>query len=353
MYFTVGVVIFRGTKMLLLRNKVGAFALASVLLPGAAEAHVKWFCAFDVAGQPVGLANVLCQDFEFLVALSMILLVLGALIETTPLGTALLRSLDLATRILHRYQSGMIRLVAGGFFLSLWYLGNLYLTPELTAGSAIPSWVQLLIAMSMLSRRTLPLAGLGIAALFISAAGQYGMFHLMDYPIFLGLAAYLACIGLGITPFGIRPLDLLRFSAAITLMWASVEKWAYPQWTYPLFMTHPAMTMGFDVSFYLRAAGVVEFTLAFALMWTPLVRRISATILAGTFIGAIGEFGMIDAIGHSCIIAVLLALMADDARGMQRQPKTRWLPAAYTVALIGFLIGYYSFHAAMFGEALT
>lgn len=333
-----------------------ASLLATVFLfvaPSVAQAHVKWFCAFDVAGSPVELAQVLCQDFELLVGLSVALLIVGALIEATPVGTAFLRSLDFATKPIHRFEDGMIRLIAAGFFFSLWFLGNLYLTPELASASSIPSWVQLGIAVSLLSRRTLPLAGLGIVVLFVSAAAQYGMFHLMDYPIFLGLAGYLTCIGLGKTPFGVRPLDMLRFAASITLMWASVEKWAYPQWTFPLFTTHPEMTMGFDVNFYLRAAGVIEFTLAFALMWTPLVRRISATILAGTFLGAVIEFGAIDAIGHSCIIAVLFALMADDARLPVRAVKTAWLPAAYTAALAAFLLGYYSFHSVMFGSSLT
>ncbi len=36
----------------------------------------------------------------------------------------------------------------------------------------------------------------------------------------------------------------LRWAAAVTLMWASVEKWAYPHWTDPLIAAKPAMTMG-------------------------------------------------------------------------------------------------------------
>ncbi len=338
--------------MILRRVLLALWSAVFFLTPHGANAHVKWFCAFDVAGQPVGLSNVLCSDFELLVGLSITLLVIGAIIERSPFGRALLTSLDFATGPIQQSQFGMIRFVAACFFLSLWWLGNLILTPELTTSSSLPSWIQLGIGLSLLHRRTVPIAGVGIALLFAWASRQYGMFHLMDYPIFLGLALYLVCVSLHVAPFGIRPLDLLRFAAAITLMWASVEKWAYPQWTFPLFVTHPAMSMGFDVSFYLRSAGVVEFTLAFALMWTPLVRRISATILAGTFLGAVGEFGMIDAIGHSCIIVVLFALIADDARLPMRQPKASWLPVAYTAALITFLIGYYSFHAAMFGETL-
>ena len=43
-------------------------------LCGTASAHVKWFCAYNVAGQPDGLENVLCLDFEFLTGLSILAL---------------------------------------------------------------------------------------------------------------------------------------------------------------------------------------------------------------------------------------------------------------------------------------
>ena len=63
-------------------------------------------------------------------------------------------------------------------------------------------------------------------------------------------------------------------------MWASIEKWAYPEWSFPLLVEHPSMTLGFDPEFFMRAAGAIEFALAFALMWTPLVRRVGAIMLA-------------------------------------------------------------------------
>ena len=72
--------------------------------------------------------------------------------------------------------------------------------------------------------------------------------------------------------------------------------------------------MGFDGEFFMRAAGVIEFTLAFSLMWTPLVRRASAIVLAAMFVVATFEFGKIDVIGHAPIVVVLLAIIGDDAR---------------------------------------
>jgi len=59
-------------------------------------------------------------------------------------------------------------------------------------------------------RQTLVLGALGMATLYIYAIDQYCLFHLMDYPIFLGLAAYLALSAVRAAPFGLRPLDVLR-----------------------------------------------------------------------------------------------------------------------------------------------
>ncbi|HAR29788.1 MAG TPA: hypothetical protein DCS46_36250, partial [Bradyrhizobium sp.] len=63
----------------------------------SAEAHVKWFCAYDVAGQPRGLENVLCLDFELLLGVAVFWLFAGCLIEPTSVGDATIRVLDRVT----------------------------------------------------------------------------------------------------------------------------------------------------------------------------------------------------------------------------------------------------------------
>ena len=176
----------------------------------------------------------------------------------------------------------------------------------------------------MLSRRTMPLSALGIVLLFAIAIRQYGVFHLADYPVFLGVAVYLALTGLQRNFFGVRPIDVVRWTAGITLMWASIEKWAYPEWSFPLLIEHPTMTLGFDPEFFMRAAGAVEFALAFALMWTPLVRRVAAIMLAAMFVSAVFEFGKIDLIGHTLIVVVLFG----DYRGQRRPVEARAIPVA-------------------------
>ncbi|MDP4023307.1 hypothetical protein Q8W71_11775 [Methylobacterium sp. NEAU 140] len=316
---------------------------------GEASAHVKWFCAYDVAGQPQGLDRVLCPDFEWLTGLALLCLMLGCLAEGTPLGGALLNALDRVTARIRTDTELLVRATLGFFFVSLWSLGGIILTPELKTDVAWISWLQLGLAACLVSRKTMPLTGLGIVFLFSYATAQYGLFHLADYPVFLGVAAYLILRGLDIRPYGVRPLDIVRWAAAVTLMWASVEKWAYPQWTDPLLAAKPGMTMGASPELFMQAAGVIEFTLAFALIWTPLVRRAAAIILAAIFVSAIFEFGKVDAIGHSGIIVVLLGIAADDARAAVRARDVALAPAWYGAALAGFLFLYYVGHAALYG----
>src|SRR5450432_1255765 len=295
--------------------RAAAIPLAIVVnaaLAGTASAHVKWFCSFDVAGQPRGLENVLCPDFELLVGLTILALMAGCLLEGTHLGTAMLRSMDRVTAYLRDNTEILFRAGCAFFFISIWAMGGILLTPELKTDSNIVGAIQLGIAAGMLSRRTMPLSALGIAALFAIAIWQYGIFHLADYPVFLGVAGYLALVGFQRDFFGVRAIDVVRWTAGVTLMWASVEKWAFPEWSYPLLTTHPGMTLGLDPVFFMRAAGAVEFALAFAMMWTPLVYRLAAIILAGMFISAVLAFGKIDLIGHTLIVAALIAIIADD-----------------------------------------
>jgi hypothetical protein len=329
--------------------------LANVIFASQASAHVKWFCAFDVAGKPRGLENVLCPDFELLVALALAILLSGCVAEGFSIGNALLRALDRATQVIRDNTELLFRAGGGAFFISLWVMGGIILTPELKTDQVWISWLQLAMAAGMLSRSTLPLSALGIAFLFALGVNQYGAFHLADYPVFLGVAVYLTLIGLQRDLFGMRPLDVVRWAAAITLMWASVEKWAYPEWSFPLLYQYPSMSLGYDPEFFMRAAGVIEFTLAFALVWTPLVRRLAAGLLAAMFISAVFQFGKIDAIGHSMIIVVLLAIMADDMRAQPEDIKLRHpalAPFAYGIALAGFLGAYYVAHAVLFGSPL-
>jgi hypothetical protein len=321
------------------------------LIPGsrAAFAHVKWFSAYNISAQPIPLRQVISGTFGMLVALTLIVLFAATSIFISPVGIALQHAMARLTRPIRNSTEKLLRAVYGAFFITLWARGGIILTPELTTTAAWISWLQLLIAAGMLWRQTLLFSGLGIVALFGIATFNYGLFHLLDYPIFLGASAYFILVGTGWSPFGVRPLDVARYATAVTLMWASIEKWAYPQWSYPIFVAHPEISLGFNIAFYMKAAGIVEFALAFALVWPPLARS-AAIVLCGMFVGAIFEFGKIDAIGHAPIIVILVVVLADDALAARARPALA--PAWCALAIAGFVAAYYIGHAALFGTAI-
>jgi hypothetical protein len=341
--------------MRLIAHRIGRFAslfaltVAALTIVGAtsAAAHVKWFSTFNVATQPRALTAVLSPNFAWLFLVSLLSLWAGSLLERTAFGYSLRETLDRLTAPLQPSIDALLRAFGGAFFVSLWVVGNVILTPELKTHSPIIPWLQLGIAIGLFWRSTMVLSGLGIVALYAVGVANYGPFHLMDYPIFLGLAAYYILSGLGRTLFGLPPVDVARWGAGITLMWASIEKFAYPQWTYPLLVQHPKLTLGWEPSLYMTAAGMIEFVLAFGLILTPLVRRLSSLVLMVMFISAIFEFGKIDAIGHSMIIAILIAVFADDSKTPTWSPLP--VPILYGIALCVTMSAYYGLHALVFG----
>ncbi len=125
---------------------------------GEASAHVKWFCAFNVAGQPRGLENVLCPNFEQLTGLAIAVLLVGCVMERTMIGETLLRALDRVTSGLRCNTEVLFRATCGCFFVALWTMGGVLLTPELKTASTFVPWLQLAIAGGLIWRRTLPLS---------------------------------------------------------------------------------------------------------------------------------------------------------------------------------------------------
>ncbi len=312
----------------------------------AAAAHIKWFCAYNVAETPQPIRDVVDTDFLCLSGVAVLVFLVAGIMDNRFLGRAILWSIDRVTGPLRHSTPTIMRATFGGFFIALWVSGGIILTPELKTGNQDISWLQLLFACCFIWERTLIIAACGIVGLYAYALCHYGIFHLLDYPVFLGAALYFAMIGLRVRPWQLVPLDVVRTAAAITLLWASIEKWGYPQWTYPLIAIKPAMAMGFTPPFYMKAAGVVEFSLAFALLGTPLMRRTAAIILASMFTAAVLAFGKIDAIGHSAIIAVMISVAADNRPGHRQSAFLA--PAGYVFALPCTLGAYYGLHYVLF-----
>jgi len=333
---------------------LGCLVINAIPMATVAHAHVKWFVTCDSSEEPLPLRAVFTPTFGLLAALFVTLFCLACRIEQTRFGTIASSHLDRWTGALHRRTDDLLRAAAAVSFALLWADGGLILTPELKGSATWLSAIQVLIPSYLFGRATLPAAASGVLVLYGYGVATYGWFHMLDYPVFLGLGVYFALsVSQNARLLAFR-FDCLRWTVALTLIWPSMEKFVYPGWIAPIATTHPELTLGIDVATFITAAGVVEFGLAFALLWTPLVRRLAALVLALVLIAATFDFGKTDGIGHLMIIVILLVVAADPGRRPVRHGPLLAplmsglaLPATIFIYTGAHTLCYGSWHAAL------
>jgi len=326
----------------------GCLAGGVIAVPSIAAAHVKWFVNCNVSDDPLPLHAVFSDTFFMFLMLFLAVFSVACLAERTIIGALLSEVLDRCTQPLRGRANELLRAVAAIFFALLWAQGGAILTPELTAAGTSLSTIQLLIPVFLFNRATLPAAGVGIIVLYGYGVAAYGLFHMMDYPVFLGIGIFFI---LSVSPnpkvVAVR-FHLLRWSVAFSLLWPAMEKFLYPSWVAAIAIVHPELTLGFPVDTAVTAAGIVEFGLSFALFWTPLVRRLAALALMLLLTSATLDFGKPDAIGHSAIIAILLVVFADpDGKPQRCHPM--FAPLASSAALLATIFFYAGGHALYYG----
>lgn len=333
-----------------------AMLLFFTLWPGQAQAHVKWFAPYIVGAAPQPLMMTL-TNIWFWSGLGLVLafFLAARTIEKSAAGESILLFLDKASDPLWKRLDDFVRVVIGAFFVAIFAVGGVYLTPDLKTPNEWISWVQLLIAAAIFSRRTQPLAAAGIIGLWLLALRDYDIFHLLDYlALGVGVAAYLVLEASGNTEWRKHRFEALRWGVAIALMWSSLEKFAYPDWFYPLVVEKPFLTFGMPRDVFIPMAGVAEFTMGFGLLWTPLIRRLSAIALFIIFNAAVYPFGRIDLVGHALIMAIIVAIAADHTREVHFLPALKrslaGIPAGLVTALTVFAVGYWGLHAAFYGK---
>ncbi|MEO5784552.1 MAG: hypothetical protein ABIS17_03465 [Casimicrobiaceae bacterium] len=291
-------------------------ALLTFGVPASAFAHIKWFVAYNLANPPRPAFDVVSGRYFvlFCLAIAPFVFVVSLLDRhLTRRECFLHRHADALTHRLSDYFPLMLRVGVSVFFAALFtygcFNGWMILTPELHTHTQWICGIQLAIAVFAFWRRTGLLAAAGIVFLYGYAVLHYGVFHMLDYPIFLGVAGHLAIDSL----YGRDRRDVaqesVRICAAVTLLWASIEKFAFPEWSFLLLNERPAMTFTINPELYMVAAGFVEFCAAYLLLTGMLAARMAALVLLVFFVGAIIPFGTVDAIGHSVIIVVLSVLV--------------------------------------------
>lgn len=318
-------------------------ALAS---PSTAAAHVKWFAHYDVTKRPEHFASVMTGTFALVFAAFSLILFLGFLLDgwvekrwsgVTTAGSSFVPA-----------HEKWVRLGMGAFLLCLWVTRLDILTPELYTQTEWVFTVQFLSAFCLAWRRSCVLSAVGICVLYSYALTQYGLFHMLDYVYFLGIAVFVAGVS-------IRRLSQIRVPVmigclAFSIMWTAIEKFVYPQWTAQVLQKHAGMAMGLPFSLFIIIAGFVEFTLAFYLATGRGLLRFGSLVLLIVFIAAMPEFGRRDIIGHLPLVAILGVPFVGGHTALQRfwhrrdhhllaNAASAWV--LYAISLAVFFLAYY------------
>lgn len=332
---------------------LSVFGLLLLSLP--AEAHVKWFAPYIVGAPPAPVSATLTNLWFWTgLALVLVFFVATRVVERSSVGETILSGLDRASDPLWNRLDDFVRVVIAAFFVAIFAVGGVYLTPDLKTPAEWVSWIQLLIAAGVFSRKTMPLSAAGIIGLWLLALRDYDFFHLLDYlALGVAVAGYLVLEASRNPEWRKHRFEVLRWGVAIALMWSSLEKFAYPDWFYPLVVEKPFLTFGMPRDVFIPMAGIAEFTMGFGLLWTPLVRRLSAIALFFIFNAAVYPFGRIDIIGHALIMAIIVAIAADHTRQVHFLPTIKrslaGVPAGIAAALLAFGVGYWGLHTAFYG----
>ncbi len=337
-----------------------------LLLNGTAEAHVKWFFNYDVSQPPTPIGEVIDGTFVKLFIVSVIACYLFFLADRYIYEEGILAELDRKMKLFDNAANTIMRVAAGVFFLSLflwWALGkgqSFYLTPELKESAVWVPWLHLLMALAVISKRTMFLTGIGVFVLYVAAATQFGIFHLLDYMIFLGIGYYLTVADTGIKGWIKSGFVVLFAAAGLTLIWAAVEKFAYANWTISVLADKPHITMGMSPQIFMKVSGFIEFFVTFILLGAvSVVGRLISLGFMSIFVLAVFEFGTLDAVGHMMIVAILFVLIVrgpTDARNMLVLPdkslftEAYFMTGLYYLAFVTIFILYYGIHYLAYGS---
>lgn len=328
--------------------------VAALLAATPAHAHVKWFAPYVVGAAPAPISDTLSNGW-FWTGIVLVLAFFAAtvLVERSTAGPAIGASLDRLTGAIWARNDDFMRAIIGAFFVAIFAVGGVYLTPDLQTPNEWVSWLQLLIALLVFSRRTMPLAAAGIIGLWAIALRDYDFFHLLDYlALGVGVAGFLVLASNPESKFYQHRFVVLRWGVAIALMWSSLEKFAYAEWFYPLVEERPFLTFGMPRDVFIPMAGVAEFTMGFGLLWTALIRRLSAVALIVIFTAAVYPFGRIDLVGHALIMGTLFLIAADPTpSGLKLKgtvPALGSVPAGLVAALVIIAGTYWTLHGAFY-----
>ena len=282
-------------------------ALLLALIPNISFAHVKWFSNYDFQHAPLELSQLSSPYFWGLFALSLISLPL--LVWTDRLGENWGPYQRVNTFLDHYSHQGplIMRVTMGAVLLMSWQ-GDSVIAPEIPIPSPLWGWLQFLLALFLLFRKTTILTGAGIIILWLIGISHHGIFHMLDYVVYPAVGLYLILTHTKHERLQNLDLPVLYSGLGFSLCWVAFEKFIYPYWGLSVLEQAPGLTMGLDPEFFLLATAFVEFTLGYLLI-ICLLHRPLAIIITLVFFTTTAFFGKTEVVGHTILHGALLVFI--------------------------------------------
>lgn len=300
--------------------------------------HVKWFHEFSFSDSPLGFGEALTPFVAWMmvagaISIGSLVFVDGALSNSRIYG-------QLTNWLEARKEHGPLVLrVGAGMTLLLSWQSDALLVPELSDSSAWIGWLQFALTIVLIFPKMSPVAGMGIIVLWLIGVRDFGLFHMLDYVLFIGVGVYLAVYAapnLWIKGFGIPALYVgLGFS----LMWVAFEKIVYPSWGTNILELNESLALGIPLDQFLIFVAVSELVLGFLLVIGLLGRPLGLAITLVLFTTAL-TFGKTEVVGHTIIHASLIVFLLEGEGSFYKTPINvhRKLALRFAFASLNFVI---------------
>lgn len=308
------------------------------LIPNISFAHVKWFSNYDFQQAPLALGQLNTPFFWGLFALSLISLPL--LVWTDKLGENW-GPYQKVNAFLDNYadQGPLIMRVTMGAVLLMSWQGDSVIAPEIPIPSPLWGWLQFLLALFLLFKKTTIITGAGVVILWLIGISNHGIFHMLDYVVYAAVGLYLIVSHLKSERLKNLDLPILYGGLGFSLCWVAFEKLIYPYWGLSVLAQAPELTMGLNHEFFLLACAFIEFTLGYLLI-ICLLHRPLAVVITLVFFTTTVFFGKTEVVGHTILHGALLVFIVKGPGKYYQAPirihKSLWMRSLF--AMVNFVI---------------
>lgn len=289
-------------------QKIYAFllAIAVIITPLFAEAHVKWFT--EIAPQKETLEQILSPLFLGLAITVAILLGFLTLLIPKTADWPLIQKWDGKLSEYRKYSRYLLKYGTAAA-LTIQVINGTLFAPEFRIEQTVTAafaWAS--IVLLCIPHHSATKAGAAILlSLFIYVTIDNGIFHMLDYGFYLAIIAVLL---VGKTRFEEKGFPLLYLGTGLSLCWVAVEKWVYPTMALDIVSTHHVPTFGFDPAVFIVMAAFIEFIVGYLLV-VGILNRVVGLIVTIIFIMTTMLFGFTEIIGHFMIHIVLIIFIIE------------------------------------------